>query len=79
MAMRAAVTSFGGPFFQSRFSRRNTTVRLGTPVNDSLNGIILHGTHCPNAELCRFLGIFALGIGDEGPSTQNRSLLAVRR
>ena len=44
----------GGPFIQSRFSRRNATVRLGTPVNDSLNGIVLHGTHCPNAELCRF-------------------------
>jgi hypothetical protein len=44
-----------------------------------LNGIVLHGTHCPKTELCRFLEIFALRIGDEGLSTANRSLLAAAR
>jgi hypothetical protein len=75
----AAVSSFRGPFLQSRFSRRNVAVRLGTPVNDSLNGVVLHRTYSPNTELCRFLGILALRIGDEGPSAEDISLLPVGR
>src|SRR6516162_1087352 len=74
----AAVPSFGGHFLQSRFSRRNHIVYL-TPVNDSLDGILLHGTQCPNTEPCRLLGILTPGIGDEGPSAGNISLLAVGR
>ena len=66
-----AIAAGSGPFVQGGFARRNVALGFGTPVDHSLDRVLLHRTERPGAEFRGFLRILAFGVGNERPSAQN--------